>query len=59
MHEQGQKMQRISFLIQREEISVKCAFYTLAEVFSFFLNKTCMVMIAPKTLHLVIFVVLS
>ena len=52
-------MQRISFLIQREEISVKCAFYTLAEVFSFFLNKTCMVMIAPKTLHLVIFVVLS
>ena len=42
MHEEGQKMQRINFLIQREEISVKCAFYTLAEVFSFFVNKTCM-----------------
>lgn len=42
MHEEGQKMQRINFLIQREEISVKFAFYTLAEAFSFFVNKTCM-----------------
>ena len=43
MHEKGQKkMQRINFLKQREEILVKFAFYTLAEVFCFFVNKTCM-----------------
>ena len=36
MHEKGQKMQRINVLIQREEILVTFAFYTLAEVFFFF-----------------------
>ena len=36
MHEKGQKMQRINVLIQREEILVTFAFYTLAEVVFFF-----------------------
>ena len=39
MHEKGQKMQRINVLIQREEILVTFAFYTLAEVFFFSLIK--------------------
>ena len=38
MHEKGQKMQRINVLIQREEILVTFAFYTLAEVLLFFFS---------------------
>ena len=48
MHEEGQKMQRINFLIQREEISVKFAFYTLAEVFFFFFFKLVVTVLSVK-----------